>query len=138
MATNDPEWIEDCVAEYVGELGGKRSEDAWHALIELGPAGLPHLIRAFEAARDRRVAVELITIVNELRTPSALPFLTERLRSGETAIWQAALDGIVQLGIVTVGGGAAAECLRTLRPTLDAEKQRWIDEALEQIEAGGA
>lgn len=123
--------IPEKVQHYVSELTRTHSSEAWYALVEMGPAALPHVVQAFEAASDRSVAVDLIRVMNEYRTLAALPFLANLLRAGDPDIWKTALDGIV-----TVGGSSAAERLREIRETLSPEKQQWIDEALEQIPTG--
>ena len=110
------------------ELTGNDWENAWHSLVEMGPGALPYIIQAFEQGCDRSVALNLILVVNECRTSAALPFLASLLLNTDPGIWKAALDGIV-----TIGGTAAAECLRGISETLDAEILPWIQEALAQI-----
>src|SRR5262245_58909424 len=88
----------DKVEHYVNELAGKHSDDAWHSLVEMGPAVLTHVVRAFESQRDQSVAVLLIRVVNEYRTEAALPFLTNLVRTNDPHIWKTALDGIVAIG----------------------------------------
>ena len=87
---------------YLNELTGSDWEDAWHSLVEMGPGALPYVIQSFELACDRSVALKLILVVNEYRTPAALPFLANLLLNADPDIWKTALDGIV-----TIGGSAA-------------------------------
>lgn len=119
------------VAHYVRELARPRPGHAWHALVEMGPTALPLIVQAFEAARDRSVALELIRVVNEYRTHAALPFLTDLLRAEDPDNWKTPLDGIVMLG-----GRESAKVLRELCQSANAEKRGWFEEAIEQIDEG--
>jgi HEAT repeat protein len=124
--------IAERVEQHVRELAGSHSDEAWHSLVEIGPAALPYVVQAFKAAGDWSVAVSLIRIINEYRTQAALPFLVNLLADDDSHVWKAALDGIV-----TIGGSVAAEHLQQIRKTLASDKQRWIEEAVQQITGRG-
>ncbi len=125
--------VPERIEYYLNKLTGTDWEDAWHSLVEMGPGALPHVIHAFELAHDRSVALKLILVVNEYRTPAALSFLTGLLKNADPDIWKTVLSGIV-----TLGGSAAAECLRGIRKTLNSEKMSWVEEAIDQITKSGA
>ena len=128
MNTNE---LPDVVEHYVAELSGNRADDAWHSLVELGAAALPYVVQAFETKGDRRIAVPLVRVVNEYRTKDGLPFLARVLR-GATApdLWKTALDGFV-----AIGDDAAIQSLHGAWALVNAEKQTWIREAIDQIRA---
>jgi HEAT repeats len=116
------------VEDYVSQLSGSNAEDAWHSLVEAGPAALPHVVQAFERAVDRDVRVALVEVVSEYRSPEAVPFLAALLREPDAKLWKAALDGLVM-----VGGSAAFNALASTRLTSLPEQRDWIDEAMSQI-----
>ena len=120
--------LAEIVEHYVRELAGDHSDQAWQSLVEFGPEALPCVVQAFALAYDRSVAASLIRVVNEYRTPSALPFLMSLLADPDQLIWKTALDGIV-----TLGGRAALDSLLEIRATLSPEKHPWIDEAVGQV-----
>jgi HEAT repeat protein len=90
--------LPEMVSHYVTQLSGDRADDAWHALVELGPAALPHVIHAFKAQSEPSVAAALIRVASEYRTMDALPFFASLLVAQDGNIWKTALDGIVSLG----------------------------------------
>ena len=51
--------IGESVEHYVDSLCGANADDAWHALVELGPSALPHVIAAFHTTShlDTQVSV---------------------------------------------------------------------------------
>jgi hypothetical protein len=98
---------------------------------------LPELMAAFRSERDSRVREFLVEIIWQHRQASTIPFLKEALHDGATAVWKQALDGLVALA-----SSAALDVLRDARPTRqfptqrEAEEfRRWLDEAIEQLEA---
>jgi HEAT repeat protein len=116
------------VKYYVNQLSGDHADDAWHSLVELGPAALPHIVHAFEAQSERSVAVALIRVASEYRTREALLFLATLLGATDGEIWKTALDGIV-----AVGDASAITCLREASEALGTEKRQWVEEAVNQI-----
>ncbi len=90
--------LREYVADYVLELSGPNSENAWHSLVEAGPAALPHLIQAFERTGDRDLRATLIEVVAEWRSAEGVPFLAALLRDSNAEIWKRALDGLVAAG----------------------------------------
>jgi HEAT repeat protein len=128
MAKNE---LTERVKYLTGELSGDHVDDAWHSLVELGPAALPHVVNAFEAQPKRSVAVALIRVLSEYRTRDALPFFTTLLGSAECEIWKTALDGIVAMG-----DESAIALLREISEALGTEKRSWVEEAISQIKKG--
>ena len=124
--------LPEMVKYYVNQLSGDHADDAWHSLVELGPAALPHVVRAFEAQSGRAASVALIRVASEFRTKDALPFLATLLGVADGEIWKTALDGIV-----SIGGEAAVNCLREVSKTQGADKQPWVEEAINQINEAG-
>jgi hypothetical protein len=121
------------VRDYVAALASPRADDACHALLQLGPAALPHLAEAFQRSRDAYVRLRLAEVVCWLRTIDALPFLSELLHNADPKIWKTALDGVVMLGDDRTVRTRLLEVLTDARETADAEKRSWIDEAFGQI-----
>lgn len=125
--------LEEIVPHRVARLSGPGRDDAWHALLELGPDALPHILAAFESAGDGAVRLALVEIVGGFRTTRAVPFLGALLRDGSPELWKAALDGLVSLG-----DSPALEAVLAARASAVAEKSRWLDEAVDQIRTRGA
>jgi hypothetical protein len=86
------------VANYVSELTGPQADDAWHSLLELGAAALPHVEEAFRLARATEARHRLAEVVCHVRSMDALPFLIEVLHNRNPELWKIALDGLVMLG----------------------------------------
>jgi hypothetical protein len=120
--------IEEVVQYYVAKLAGPEGENAGCSLCELGPAALPSVIGAFDAAADPDIRHSLVRIVGEYRSPSAGPFLADRLLDDRPEIWKTALDGLV-----TLGGKEALNLLAAARAQVDPERAAWLDEAMQQI-----
>jgi len=122
--------LPEMVKYYVTQLSGDRADDAWHALVELGPAALPHAIHAFEAQSELPVAIALIRVASEYRSKDALPFFIALLAAQDGNTWKTALDGIVSLG-----DKSAVRRLLVASETLGNEKLPWVEEAIAQIKA---
>jgi HEAT repeat protein len=120
--------LQKYVDDYVSELSGPEADEAWHSLVEAGPAALPHVVDAFDAASDASVKVTLVQIIAEYRSADAVPFLTGCLQNGDPRIWKTALDGLVSLG-----EPAALDGLTQARDIATREEREWIDEAIAQI-----
>jgi len=120
--------LQEYVDDYVPQLSGPKADDAWHSLVEAGPAALPYVVKAFDAARDPDVRISLVHVISEYRSAEAVPFFEALLRDRDAEIWKAALDGLVM-----VGDRAALDALDVARPNATAEKLQWIDEAVGQI-----
>ena len=119
--------IGEPVEHYVDSLWGANADDAWHALVELGPSALPHVIAAFHATSHLDTQVSLVRVIAEYRTAESVPFLAGLLSHDEPAIWKSAIDALV-----TVGCGAAVEALVTARAAAPQARCEWIDEAIPQ------
>jgi HEAT repeat protein len=107
------------------------ADDAWHSLVEAGPTALPDLVRAFDAAGDPGVKVDLAQIISEYRSSDSVPFLETLLRNPDGDLWKQALDGLVM-----IGGKTALDALAVAKVPMAPEKREWIDEAIAQIIAG--
>jgi hypothetical protein len=116
------------VMYYLSRLDGNNWEDAWHSLVELGSAALPCIREAYHCAADDRRRVLLIQVLAELRNEESFALFGEALHSSSSEVWKAALDALVSLG-----GSAATELLRTAEAKVPAERRGWIREALQQI-----
>jgi hypothetical protein len=64
---------QEYVQHYVAQLSGPDGEDVWHSLVEVGPAALSEVVRAFEATSDPAAREAPIRAVSEWRSPEALP-----------------------------------------------------------------
>jgi hypothetical protein len=125
------------IAEYLQRLRKGDRDGAFFGLLEMEHGILPELMAAFRSERDSRVREFLVEIIWQHRQASTIPFLKEALHDGATAVWKQALDGLVALA-----SSAALEVLRDARTTRqfptqrEAEEfRRWLDEAIEQLEA---
>ena len=117
----------ESVEHYVHSLSGANADDAWHALVELGPSALPHVIAAFHATSHLDTQFLLVRVIAEYRTAESVPFLAGLLSHDEPAIWKSAIDAFV-----TVGCGAAVEALVTARAAAPQARCEWIEEAIPQ------
>jgi HEAT repeat protein len=113
----------------VSGLSGVDWENAWHSLAELGPVVAPDVIATLQTIDEPTVAIALIRLLAEYRSPEAIPFLAGRLRDPERDVWQAALDALVTIGTVQ-----SAEALTAAAATpMPEDRKAWISEALEQV-----
>jgi TPR repeat protein len=119
--------IGESVELYVHSLSGANAEDAWHALVELGPSALPHVIAAFDAASHLDTQVSLVRVIAEYRTAEGVPFLAGLLSHDEASIWKSAIDALV-----TAGCRAAVEALLAARAAAPQAQRERIDEAIPQ------
>lgn len=119
--------IGEAVDDYVHSLSGANADDAWHALVELGPSALPHVIAAFHAANHLDTQVFLVWVIAEYRTAESVPFLAGLLAHDEASIWKSTIDALV-----TAGCRAAVEALLTASAAAPDARREWIDEAIPQ------
>lgn len=104
-------------------------DDAWHSLVDLDLAALPHLIDAFHDTKDVATQAAILSVVAEYRSPEALPFLLENLHSSAQSVWKVALDGLV-----TLGGREVRAALQQALARENATKGEWIREAIDQVD----
>ena len=116
------------VARYVAQLAGADGEDAWHSLVEAGPAALPHLAKALDAAADPHLRTSLVRVAAEYRSTEAVPLLRSVLEDRDAEVWKCALDALVVLG-----GQVAVDALVSAREIAMPERREWIDEAIRQV-----
>jgi len=121
---NLQELVNDCISQ----LSGPHAEDAWHSLVEFGPAALSHLIAAFNATSVPHVRSQLVRVVSEWRSSEAMPFLAGLLREPGTELWKEALDGLVK-----TGGPASLQALDSVQRVSPPDRRAWLREAIEQI-----
>ena len=106
----------------------KSDDDAFHSLLEADSAVIPHLIESYQQTDDTQLQTRLVEVVWQHRESSSLPFLLTALKSSTDGTWKAALDGVV-----AIGGQSAIEGIQGVLPSLEGEKVRWVEEALEQV-----
>ena len=124
------------VDHYLAEWDGARWANAYHSLIELGPAILPELLERFARARNPAFRAALVEVARQMRSDEMVPILQAGLRDPAPAVWKEALDGLVFL--------ASPAALLTLENALAgpppagmeaAEWESWLREALDQARA---
>ena len=125
--------LKDQVQDYATQLAGSNSENAWHSLVELGPAAALEVAAAFEGAKDIQVKTELLEVLCHYRTKDLVPLFVRLLHDGHDDIWKTALDGLV-----TIGSNGVVRMLRDAERTLPPTRHAWIREAIEQIEEQSA
>jgi HEAT repeat protein len=116
------------IDDLVGELSGVDGENAWHSLAELGPGAAPDVLAILQTIDEPMVAVALIRVLAEYRSPVAIPCLADRLRDPNRRVWQTALDALVTIGTVQ-----SAEALMAAAATVPKDRKEWVIEALEQV-----
>ena len=119
---------EAVVRDNVRHLQGPLSEDAWHLLIEAGPAVAPAVIDALMSTALPRVRVKLISALAELRLRDTSVVFADMLHDPEPEVWNAALDALV-----TVGGPSARFVLERELATCSQELRPWIEKAINKI-----
>ncbi len=123
--------LEELVDYYVQRLSGPEAENAWHSLVEEGPAALTYLLNFFASTKDKELQIRLIQIVCQYRSEKAIPFLEKQLHHPVPEIWKTALDGLVMIGTKT-----SLELLAAASLKAPAERREWIQEAMQQIHEG--
>src|SRR5262245_58891265 len=98
-------------------------------------AVLPDLISAFHAESDTEVRAFLVEIIWQHRQPSVIPFLGEALFDSDPNVWRQALDGLVALASPASLDVLQAARARQFPRQCEAAFRRWLDEAIEQVEA---
>jgi hypothetical protein len=117
---------ESTADHYLGEFRAGRWAEAFHGLIESGPAVIADLITAYEGATDHNCEVFVIEVISEFRLDSSLGFLRHALRRDDPRIWKAALNGMVM-----VESREAVDAMdHVLSSIQDSEKKEWIEEAI--------
>lgn len=116
---------------YVSQLAGTKSEDAWHGLVELGPAALPFLHAAFESTAEPAVRSLLLRVIQEHRDEGSIDLLVAALGDGSREVWMTALDVLV-----AIGGERARAALARFECVAPEERRAWLCEASGQVSAG--
>lgn len=128
-------WLEKYVSFYLEKLRAYEFEEAFHGLSDLNPEVIPILIRVFRGESDRCIRSELVQIISEIRSKTAIPFLKEVSTDPEPEVWRSGIDGLVASG--------EHEALIALREIKSDPKSytakpatyvRWIEDACEQLE----
>jgi hypothetical protein len=120
--------LSELVGYYLQQLSGQEAENAWHSLVEEGPAALPYLLNSFNSTNDKELQILLLQIVCQSRAEEAIPFLREHLHHQVPEIWKTAIDGLVM-----IGSKESLHALEALSATTTPERQEWIEEAIQQI-----
>jgi len=121
--------LRELVGYYVERLSGPEAENAWHSLVQEGPAALPYLLNSFGSAEDKEVQIRLLQIVCQYRSEEAIPFLAEQLHHPVPEIWKTAIDGLVMIRSKESLQALGAACATTT-----AKRREWIQEAIQQIQ----
>ncbi len=121
--------LEELVNYYVQRLSGPEAEDAWHSLVEEGPAALPFLLNSFASTKDKEIQIRLLQIVCQYRSEEAIPFLAEQLYHPVPEIWKTAIDGLIM-----VRSKESLQALGAACATTTAKRREWIQEAIQQIQ----
>ena len=96
---------------------------------------IPLLVKVFREEIDPTIRSELVRIVSEFRSNTAIPFLKDVLSDPIPEVWQAAIDGLV-----ASGAPDALSALEGIKTDRELYKRRpsayakWIEEACEQLE----
>jgi alpha-beta hydrolase superfamily lysophospholipase len=116
------------VDTYIRALRSADGENAYHRLIEIGPAVLPALAAALRTEADSHVRAVLVRIAGQVRSSSAVDLLAEALAQDDDVVWKEALDGLV-----ATGGPVVRTVVDRARVSATAPKSQWLDEAIEQL-----
>ena len=124
------------VEHYLREWGSSGWENAYHAVVELGPQALPELEQALWKTRDSAFRAALVEMARQIHSEDALPLFGIALRDPSPGVWKAALDGLVSL--------ASSASLHLLQQAAESkppgrtgveEWRAWLTEALQQVQA---
>lgn len=113
------------------QLKGNSNEDAYHSLIECGPAILPELRNAYSADPDPHFRTQIVDIAAQFRVAEALPLLADALAAPAPEVWKAAVDGLVGLGSEEAIAALQQAVASTGSPS--PEFTEWVNEAIEQM-----
>lgn len=131
-------WLSARDAIFDDYLAGLRSgsDDALHALMEIGPTVIPPARSAYATERDPQVRADLVHVVWQQRCADALPMLEAALCDDDPRVWKEAIDGLVTLG--------SPEARRVLVSARGVNPDRptggkltfaeWIADAIEQLD----
>src|SRR5688572_13490453 len=109
--------LREVVRHYASELAGPGADDAWHSLVELGPAALPFVCDALRSARQGKARVRLAEVLGSSPSIEALPVFREFLNDLDAEMWKVALDGLITLGAESTARLRVLEVLATARHT---------------------
>jgi hypothetical protein len=123
--------FEKRASDYLRALRGQDRDHAYHRLVELGANIIPLIAISYKAEADPTIRPTLVNIAWRTNSLRALPFLKEALDDAEPDVWKEALDGLTGLG-----GKSALEVVRQARARTNADKAKWLDEAIQQIADG--
>ncbi|MEN6372840.1 MAG: HEAT repeat domain-containing protein [Armatimonadota bacterium] len=121
---------------YLRELREGDAENAYHSLVEAGPAVLPELIEAFNTESCPNMRATLVKVVWQFGLPETIPFLSQALADNDPQVWKSVLDGLVSMPC----NEALAALEKARDRQFDKEKdgqifKEWVEEALGQIRA---
>lgn len=128
----DSEITPDRFSEYLVKLGERSNwENAFHSLLELDVSWLPRMVSACQAESDPLRKSRLVEVVWRSLQPSVITFLCSMLKERSDAVWQAALNGLVEMGNASVID-EINDSLKFINSN-ELKKIAWIQEAIEQI-----
>ncbi|MFO1457763.1 MAG: HEAT repeat domain-containing protein [Verrucomicrobiota bacterium] len=120
------------VQEFLGKFRKGDRDAAFFGLLELDRRFLPELMSLFPSERDAQVRAFLVEILWQHRQASIIPFLEDALQDPAPEVWKEALNGLVTLASPAVLG-----VLRRAKSRRSDSNEflRWVDEAIDQVDA---
>ncbi len=119
---------------YLNEAKNGDFDNAYHRLIELPSHLLPELEDAYRGEDDPEIRALIVEAIWQHRSPASVEFLAVALLDPHPDVWKQALDGLVCLAspetrnvLESAKNGIAGQ---------DATLRDWIEEAIDQIDAG--
>lgn len=110
------------------------NENAFHCLLELQGDIVPSLIQRYNKESDITIKSQLIEIIwQRQKNSEVLQFLSKVIKDENPILWKIAIDGFV-----SIGGIESLEILKkiTLKNNINPKKQKWLIEAIGQIDRG--
>ncbi len=90
--------LKEVVDHYMAKLRAGDFEAAFFGLIDMDQDIVRNLMAVYRSEKSPELRADLLQIIQEFRTPLALPVLAEALLKRDDAGWKIALDGLVSLG----------------------------------------
>ena len=119
------------IAPLLAQLDGPKTGDAVRSLTEIREA-LPLIAEEYEREANGGRRRWLIHCLWQYRDRAAIPILVSALADPDERVWKESLEGLVTLGGVDVLT-ALAEAVPASQGPTQAERRRWIEEAIEQV-----
>ena len=126
--------LTEFVNQYVSQLEGPNSDNAFHSLIEASPNCLPLLQRACEGEKSASLRARIIEVMSHFRCEESAGFFAEMLYSTDAPVWKASVDALVRIGgrKARIVLEAAKARFEKERPST-SEQLEWTIEAIAQL-----